>query len=230
MGERMGIATNLPMTTNMTPMPAELSPAQLMTLTQWLSPAFPIGAFSYSHGLEFALQSTPALDLEAWLAGILRHGAGRNDAILILAAHSGQIDEADALARALSPSSERLLETAAQGAAFCKALRDAFGLDLVELTYPVALGAAAAEKKMPVEPVTTLYLHAVVTNLIGAAQRLAPLGQSKAQAMIDRLSPTCAEIAANTACLGLDDLGGAAWLADVAAMQHEDMETRIFRT
>lgn len=211
-------------------MPTDLTSAQLMMLTQWMSPAFPIGAFSYSHGLEYTLHTTPELDLEAWLAGVLRHAAGRNDAVLIRAAHRGEVEAADALSRALAPSSERLLETSQQGAAFCRTLRDAFGLDLGMLTYPVALGAAAAAKDMAPAPVVALYLHSFTSNLIGAAQRLSPLGQSKAQAMIDRLGPVCQEVATTTEAQSLDDLGGAAWLADVAAMQHEVMETRIFRT
>lgn len=211
-------------------MPTDLTPAQLMTLTQWLSPAFPVGAFSYSHGLEFVLHDTPDLDVETWLADVLRRGAGRNDAILLRAGFSGAAEDADALGRAMSPSAERLLETSQQGAAFCRTLRGAFGMELPDLIYPVALGHAAAHQNMPVDAVLTVYLHAFTSNLVAAAQRLSALGQTQAQAMIDRLGAVCTEVVAATDGCGLDDLGGSAWGADVASMRHETMETRIFRT
>ncbi len=211
-------------------MPTDLSAAQLMVLTQWLSPAFPVGAFSYSHGLEFALGTAPDLDVEAWLQDVLRHGAGRNDAILLRSGFDGRSAEADALGRALAPSAERLLETEQQGAAFCRTLRGAFGMDAPALIYPVALGWAAAEKRMPLAPVLTIYLHAFMSNLVAAAQRLSALGQTDAQAMIERLGAVCSEVVAATQSCGLDDLGGSAWGADVASMKHEDMGPRIFRT
>lgn len=211
-----------------TAMPTDLSPKQLMTLTQWLSPAFPVGAFSYSHGLEFALQD--GIDLESWLEDVLRHGAGWNDAILLRAAYSGQVDDADSLGRAMSPSAERLQETTLQGEAFCRTLRGAFQLEIEGLIYPVALGVAAAHREMPVAPVVTVYLHAFASNLVACAQRLSALGQTDAQAMIDRLGAVCAEAAAASEDCDLDDLGGSAWGADVASMQHETMGTRIFQT
>lgn len=207
-----------------------MSPAQLMLLTQWLSPSFPVGAFSYSHGLELALSEQPELDVEAWLGDVLRHGAGRNDAIFLRVAYDGDVEGADAMGRALAPSSERLLEADAQGRAFCKALSGAFGIELGTLIYPVALGAAARAKTLPLEPLVEIYLHSFISNLIAAAQRLSPLGQTRAQAAVARLAPVCAEMAEATRGLGLDDLGGCAWAADAAAMRHETQETRIFRT
>ncbi|MCY4335304.1 MAG: urease accessory protein UreF [Litoreibacter sp.] len=211
-------------------MPTELSPAQLMLLTQWLSPSFPVGAFTYSHGLELILAEHPKTDVEAWLTQILRHGAGWNDAILLRAGYLGDAQEADALGRALAPSKERALEADAQGTAFCKALTGAFAIDLGQLIYPVAIGAAAKTKNLPLEPVVELYLHSFISNLIGAAQRLSPLGQTRAQAMLTRLGAVCEEVAQETRGLTLDDLGGATWAADAASMRHETQETRIFRT
>ena len=128
---------------------AALAPAQLMTVSQWLSPSFPVGAFTYSHGLEATLGLHPGTELEPWLTDILRHGAGRNDAILLRAAYAGSDAEADALGRALAPSKERLLETAQLGAAFCAALRGGFDIDLPDLIYPVAIGAAGREQGIP---------------------------------------------------------------------------------
>jgi len=211
-------------------MSTDLSAAQLMTVTQWLSPGFPVGAFSYSHGLEATFDADPGLELEPFLTDLLRHGAGRNDVILLRASFAGEHIKADALGRALAPSKERLLETTQLGLAFCTALRDAFGLELGNLIYPVAIGAAAREKAIPLEPVCTLFLHAYMANLIACAQRLSPLGQRDAQALLDRLNPICEEVALNTRGQGLDDLGSSAWLADIDAMRHETQASRIFRT
>lgn len=223
MATRMAIATTTHMNT-------DLSPTQLMTLTQWLSPGFPVGAFSYSHGLEAAFDAEPKLAIEPYLRDLLRHGAGRNDAILLRAGFGEAAVEADALGRALAPTKERLLETSQLGTAFCAALRGSFGTELGDLIYPVAIGAAAKAHDLPAEPVVTLYLHAFVANLIACAQRLSPLGQREAQAMLDRLAPLCTEIAAATKDCTLDDLGSSAWMTDVDAMRHETMTSRIFRT
>lgn len=211
-------------------MGAALSSAQLMVLTQWLSPAFPIGAFSYSHGLEQALADAPDLDVEGWLADCLQHGAGRTDAILIRAGFAGHGDEADALGRALAPSRERMLESAEQGTAFCRVLRQAFDIDLPDRIYPVALGEAAKLHALPVEPVVVLYVHGFASNLTAAAQRLSPLGQTRAQQIVRRLGDLCAQVTRDTHGAGLEDIGGAVWAADVASMRHETLGTRIFRT
>lgn len=226
----MGMGAPTAMITAIPTMSTELSPIQLLTLTQWLSPAFPIGAFSYSHGLEAALEANHNLDVEGWLAALLQHGSGRNDALLLQAAYRGDIEEADSLCRSLAPSQERLQETVQQGAAFCKTLRDAFGISLPDLTYPVAIGAAAYARDLPLQPVTLAYLHAFTANLVSCAQRLSALGQTEAQAMIARLNQICAEIADLTSPLTLDHLGSITWAADVASMQHEQLSTRIFQT
>ena len=224
----MRAATRM-ITTTPTAMTTELSPAQLMTVTQWLSPGFPVGAFSYSHGLEGAFDADPTLELEPYLTDLLRFGAGRSDAILLRAGYDGQAEEADTLGRALAPSAGRLLETDQLGAAFCKALT-AFGINVGPFIYPVAIGAAAQAKSLPLGPIVPLYLHAFTANLIACAQRLSPLGQTAAQAMLDRLSPVCLEVAEAAKTSDLDDLGGSTWAADTHAMRHETMASRIFRT
>ncbi len=211
-------------------MDTKLSYSDMMLVTQWLSPAFPVGAYSYSHGLEAALDEAPDLNVQDWIEDILRHGAGRNDAILLRAGFGGLLEEADALGRGLAPSAERLLETDRQGAAFCKVLGGAFRIDLPTLIYPVALGAAARERALPLGAVTGAYLHAFMANLVGCAQRLSPLGQTNAQAMIHALSDVCDEVRAQTERLTLNDIGGSVWAADVASMRHEMMGHRIFQT
>jgi len=214
-----------------------LTRAALHKLTQWLSPAYPVGAFSYSHGLEWVISEREVLDaasLKAWLMGVLTQGSGRNDAILL--AHAYRADSPAALAKiaqlasALTPSAERLLETTAQGAAFANTTRAIWPADLPDMPYPVAVGAAARLHSLPLEDTTALYLHAFAANLVSAAVRFVPLGQTEGQAVLNELFETIDEIAASALSAPLDALGGCAFRADMASMHHEAQTTRIFRS
>lgn len=210
---------------------------EILTLSQWLSPAYPVGAFAYSHGLEAAVGLGWVRDgagLESWLEDIAALGAGRNDALFIAAAYRAQSREAlreiDATARAFAASKERLTETEAQGAAFGAVTGALWGWPLDGLIYPVALGAAAARAGLPLDLTGQMYLQAFLSNLVAAAQRLLPLGQIKGQAILRRLSGRLPAICADTADGDLDRLGATAFLTDIAAMRHETQATRIFRT
>lgn len=212
--------------------------AALLALAQWLSPAFPVGGFAYSHGLEAEIAAgrvCSAATLERWLAGVLAHGAGRNDAILLLRALDPASDPA-ALAEvavALAPSRERLAETLETGAAFARAVEAAAGLALPPLPYPVAVGLAARGLGLPRATVAALWLQAFAGNLVLAAVRFLPLGQAEGQGVLARLAPLILEVAAAAeaaAAAGDEGFGGAAFGADIAAMEHETMDVRIFRT
>ena len=205
-----------------------------LTLMQWLSPAFPVGAFAYSHGLEQVIADGTVRDadgLHDWLADIVGHGSGFADAVLLTAAH-GTDDPAhvDATARAFAASAERLKETDLQGAAFCDTARAVWGLDLVALTYPVAVGAAARAMAIPLDQTLPLYLQAFASNLVSVAQRALPLGQTDGQTIIARLASVIATAAATAATTPLDDLTATSFAADIASMRHETLQPRIFRT
>ena len=206
----------------------------LLTLTQWLSPAFPTGAFAWSHGLERAIGrgdvDTPD-GLRAWLNDVLAYGAGRNDAILLVAAHRGDdlLDLSD-LSKALAPSAARRQETLQQGAAFAQTVRAVWQLDVPDMAFPVAVGRAAGLMGLPVVPVTQIWLQSFVSNLIQAALRLMPLGQTEGQRILSELAPLCASLGEEAADATLDDLGSAVFLADIASMQHETHYPRIFRS
>jgi len=211
--------------------------AQFLTLTQWLSPAYPVGAFTYSHGLEAAIADgwiTSAETLYAFLQDLLDHGAGRSDATFIAAAYrapsQADLRSIDATARAFASTYERHVETSDQGAAFSKvtaALWPGLGEDLA---YPVALGAAAAREDIPLVLASSLYLQAFVSNLASAAQRLMPLGQTKAQALVKDLAPLCEAVAEDTLEGDLDSLSTQTFLSEITAMRHETQSPRIFRT
>ncbi len=211
--------------------------AHLHTLNAWCSPAYPVGAFSYSHGLEAVVSAgdvASAEQLYEWLSDCLWHGAGRNDAIFL--AHAYRADDRAALselaelAEALAPSAERQLETTAQGAAFAKVTENVWGGDLADLSYPVAVGAAARAEGIPLDLTLPLYLHAFAANIIAAGVRFIPLGQTDGQQVLARLFPAFDAIAAEAAEATLDDLGSATFRADLASMQHETLKTRIFRS
>ena len=212
----------------------------LPLLLTWLSPAFPTGGYAYSHGLEWAVETSDARDeatTAAWLADVMQHGAGRTDAILLRHAHrAGTVDALAAvqdLAAASQPCAERRAETLAQGTAFAIAAR-VWGAPLLaalpEAAYPVAVGALAAAHGVTEDDAATGLLHAFAANLVSAAVRLVPLGQTAGLRILAGLAPLIATIAADTTHAALDDIGGACFRSDIAAMRHETQYTRLFRT
>lgn len=209
----------------------------LLTLMQWLSPSFPVGAFSYSHGLEWAIEAQSVRDaasLETWVSEVLQCGSGFCDVLFLSAAYhasnSGDLDRIDATARAFAASRERLQETDLQGKAFCQTVSDVWDVTLVDLTYPIAVGAAAAQRGVPLEQTSPAFLHAFAANLISVGVRLIPLGQTEGQGILTRLTPICADIAAHAKDGDLDRLSSTAFLSDIASMKHETQYSRNFRT
>ncbi|WP_254694107.1 urease accessory protein UreF [Sulfitobacter sp. SK012] len=209
----------------------------LLTLTQWFSPSFPLGAFAYSHGLETVIQNETirtASDLQEWLEDVMAHGTGRNDAILLRAAYRCEdltsVQSVDAHARAFAASAERLIETLDQGSAFARTTAALWDTDATPLTLPLAAGFAARQLDLPLDLTVTLYLQSFASNLVSTAVRLVPLGQTEGQAVLSALAPLCHVIARETADTSLEDLSSTAFLSDIAAMQHETLSHRIFRT
>lgn len=210
----------------------------MLRLLTWLSPAFPTGGFAYSHGIEWATESGDVRDgetLREWLSDVLRHGAGRSDAILLRHAHrSGAEAEPLAglaeLAAAAAPGRERKIETTAQGMAFLRAAEPWTSKALGTLPYPVAVGALAGVHGIPEDDAALAYLNAFTSNLISAAVRLVPLGQSTGLAVLAALEPTLLAVTAATRGGTLDDIGGCVFRADIASMRHETQYTRLFRS
>jgi urease accessory protein len=224
--------------------------ASLYRLLAWLSPAFPVGAYTYSHGLEWAVEAGLVRDragLEAWLATVLRAGGGWQDAVLLAHAHravasgdDGLWRELRAMAQAWVPTAELALETRAQGEAFAVASLaswpDAAGRlarlldDGPGLTYPLAVGAAAATHGIPLTLVMPAYLQAIAANLVSAAVRAVPLGQTDGQRTLAALEAVVAEVAERARACPLDELGTSALTVDLCSMRHETQYTRLFRS
>lgn len=218
-------------------------------LLVWLSPAFPVGGFAYSHGLEWAVEAGDIKDfatLEDWLRCLLRYGSARNDAILLAAAwRAVTADDATALcaanelALALVPSQERYLETSAQGCAFAVTARSAWpcpALDRLldplfgDIAYPIAFAAAAASHEIALPASVEAFLIAFIGNLVSAALRLGCIGQTEAQKLIAMLFGEIATTAAFAVASTLDDVGSATLRADVGSMRHETQYSRLFRS
>jgi urease accessory protein len=223
--------------------------AALYRLMSWLTPAYPTGAFSYSHGLEYAVAEGLVRDRESlidWVATAVASGAGKSDGALLAAAwcaatagHRDALDAAAELAAAWRGTAETALESRAQGAAFLSATRAAWPHPLLdaltlrhrgELALPVAVGAAAAAQQVPLAAALTAYLHAFASNLVSAGMRLIPLGQSDGQRAIAALEPTVAATADHVLKTPLERVGTAAPLLDWCSMRHETQYTRLFRS
>ena len=211
----------------------------LLNLLAWLSPAFPTGAFAYSHGLEWAVEAGDIKDgdgLQEWLADVLANGSGRTDTILLRHAHRAAADpvalsDIVTLATACAPARERRDEALNQGRAFQLAVAPWTVTRVPEnAPYSVAVGAAAGERGISEDDTAVAYLQAFVTNLISAAVRLVPLGQTAGLRVLAALEQVILATAAETKNAALDDVGGCAFRSDLAAMRHETQYTRLFRS
>jgi len=223
--------------------------AALYRLMTWLSPAFPVGAFSYSSGIEWAVEAGDvgnAETLRGWLSAMLTDGSGFCDGVFLAHAHrameagdDGALRDVAELAAAFVPSRERQLETSTQGRAFIETARAAWSCPDLEqvlsrceiaLVYPVAVGLVAAAHEISLMPTLHAFLHAVVSNWISAGSRLIPLGQTDSQRVLAALEPVVAATAERAHSAALDDLGSATFRADLASLRHETQYTRLFRS
>ncbi len=220
-----------------------------LPLAIWMSPMFPVGAFAYSQGLEWAFEAGDLPDaaaLQDWLDTLLRRGAPRNDAILLAQAYraaaardEATLAETGELALALANSRERHLETTTQGGAFLLAIIKSWpcaALDLLdrcsgtEIAYPVAVGVAAAGHGLALLATLEMTLLGSLSNLVSAALRLGAIGQTDGQKILAALLPAVMAVAQDCAQATLDDLGSSAFRADLASLRHETQYTRLFRS
>lgn len=208
--------------------------ADRLRLIQWLSPAFPIGGFAYSQGLETAITEGTIRTSEAtesWIAAVLAYGSGRSDAILLAHARAPDADlgALTDLALALAPSTERKTELMEQGRAFT-ALISALTTPKPMLPYPLAIGVATRDLTLATKEILALWLHSLAAQLTYAAVRFIPLGQTEGQRILANLAPMISALADRIAVASLEDITTSTLGADLAAMRHETLPVRIFRT
>lgn len=215
----------------------------------WFSPSYPVGAFAYSHGLEWAQEAgdvTDAASLRGWLTDLIELGAARNDAILLAeswrATRAGQWAEVACIAElglAMAASTERRMETVTQGNAFllasraahpCEALdqfRELWGADV---PYPVAVAVAGAGHDIALGELLPAFVLGFAANLASAAVRLGVVGQTDGQRVLAGLMPAVSALAAEAETSTLDDLGACAFRSDIASLRHETQYSRLFRS
>jgi urease accessory protein len=216
--------------------------SDLQKLLTWLSPAFPVGAFAWSAGLETAIANGVVHDrgtTEQWVEGVLAHGGLRTDAILLAHAHRAASDAAELqeladLCLALTPARERHEETTTTGAAFAAAAK-AWPTPVLDnlprpCPYPIAVGAIAAGHAINLEAALLGYLTATVHSQVSVAVRLVPIGQTDGLSIMATLEPIIASMATLCQHAARDDIGAVAYAADIAQMAHETQTTRIFRS
>lgn len=219
-----------------------LSPVTLLRLAAWLSPAFPVGSFSYSHGLERAVHDGlvgDAGELRDWLAALMEYGSVWNDAVLLAeamrrATAGGDLVELAELGEALAGSAERHMESTLQGRAFLEAAgawpNDVLPALAKGCPYCVAVGALAGAMRLPAVPTLAAFVQAFASNQIQAAIRLGVTGQTDGLRVLASLEPLICATAERAARSSLDDLGSATLLAEITAMRHETQYSRLFRT
>ena len=226
-------------------------------LLAWCSPAYPTGAFSYSHGMEWAVErgSVAALgSLLEFVSAVLERGGGWVDAVLFAHAwraaqqspgiwqRSGrtQLRELAELAAAFRGSAETALESRQQGASFLEVTLKAwphprlseFAGDLrgQVTAHSVAVAVSCAVHGIDLAAALPAYVQAMAANLVSAGARLIPLGQTDAQIAMARLAPVVSAVAARATTVDLDDLGTCAPGLELCSMRHETQYTRLFRS
>jgi urease accessory protein len=223
--------------------------AALYRLMAWLSPAYPTGAFSYSSGIEWAVEAgdiSDAATLARWIVAMLAEGSGFCDAVLLAHAYRAAAGGDDTALRAVSElaavfvsSKERQLETTAQGRAFLETTRAAWPTPALDrlvavwdgaVALPIAVGVAGAGHDIALAPTLCAFLHAFAANLVSSGVRLVPLGQTDGQRVLATLEPVVKATAERALVAALDDIGGATFRADIASMRHETQYTRLFRS
>jgi urease accessory protein len=205
--------------------------ADRLLLTQMLSPAFPVGSFAYSQGLEQAITEGHVRDgasLRAWISAVLTDGSARMDAILL--AHGRVRDDLAELALAYATTAERAVELREQGAAFGQVVGALTGVQPPALPYALAVAHATRGMDLALEEILALYLHALAAQLTSVAVRFVPLGGAEGQRVLAGLAPLITELAAVYAAEPLTALSSATFGADLAQMRHETMEVRIYRS
>jgi Urease accessory protein UreF len=214
----------------------------LLRLMAWMSPAFPIGSFAWSGGLERAVHDrlvTDAAGLRSWLRAILSHGSLWNDAILFAEAWRRHDDhdalrEVAELGLALAGSAERHFETLSLGNAFVAAAaawpHAVYGRLPKDVPLPVAIGAVAAAHAVPLKDALAAFLHAALSQVVSAGIRLGACGQAEGVGILAEQEATILDVCRRASASTLDDLGTAAIQAEVASLRHETQHSRLFRS
>jgi urease accessory protein len=216
-------------------MPTEIAASQLLLLLNWMSPAFPIGSFAYSHGLEFAIvenEVTTQSEVETWIADLILQGSGWNDVVLFAQCWRSENEGLNEIALSMASSSGRYLETTQLGRSFAIAASVFTDVKFAngDLAYPIAAGMACKSMGVDQHSALLAFLQGFAAAQVSVAVRLVPLGQTAGLHVLKNLMPIISKTANRAVTATQDDLGSCTLLADIAAMKHEHLQPKIFRT
>lgn len=222
----------------------------LLRLLQLTSPALPVGAYSYSEGLEWAIDRgviTSAQQLQDWLVQDLNSGGIRIEgAVMVRAYRAISAGDHAGLSHwnqwlSASRETEELRNQSWQmGRSLLRLLDDLesvagveVGVDWVALTpcnFAVAFAIVAHHWQIPIEEALVGYLQSWASNLISAGIKLIPLGQTAGQQLLLNLSPTLVAARRSIPSLADDELRSSNWGVILASMGHEMQYSRLFRS
>jgi urease accessory protein len=219
----------------------------LLCLLQLASPALPVGAYSYSEGLE-TLIDTGTIEnkqsLKHWLEQELRYGAIRLEAaVMVRAYNSAKLGDIEALSYwnnwlSAARETEELRSSSWQmGRSLIRLLLElqpqlAQSANVVgnPCNYAIAFGIAAAHWQIDLSAAILGYLHSWTTNLITAGVKLIPIGQTAGQQLLLEIHANLSSAAQEILALEDDDLNSCGWGLSLASMAHETQYTRLFRS
>ena len=228
------------------------SHANLIKLHTWLSPNFPVGAYVYSHGIEFAVEEglvTDADTLQNWIKGVLTYGTGCKDGILFSETWKAASENNDVrllelseMARVFQPTAEMEIESHAQGNAFIDAICAAWPSnqlnrissylkqDNKNISYSVAVALVSAMHGIALGDALSAYLNAFSSNLVSAGVRLIPIGQTMGLKVLAGLADTILTVKEISLTSSPNNLGSATLVVDWTSARHETQYTRLFRS
>jgi urease accessory protein len=219
----------------------------LLRLLQLTSPALPVGAYSYSEGLETLVERGTVQDVSSlhnWLEQELTSGAIRVEAAVLLRAYAAaQKTDLEALKywndwiSAFRETEEMRSQSWQMGRSLLRLLQDThqvageFTVGLPETcNFAIAFALAAAHWQIDPHDTTLGYLQSWLVNLVSVGVRLIPLGQTAGQQLLLDLYPTVSQVTQAVLTLKDDDLLSCSWGLALASMAHETQYTRLFRS
>jgi urease accessory protein len=224
-----------------------LTDLNFLSLLQLASPGLPVGAYSYSEGLEMLVEKgiiSDSASLKHWLEAELRYGAIRLDAaVMVRAAQSANVDNITKLCywNVWLSAARETQELRTSSWQMGRSLSQLLGKLQPEImpvvnavgepcNYAIAFGMAAAHWQINIQAALLAYLHSWASNLMTAGVKLIPLGQTAGQELLLDLQPLIITAVSEILALEDDQLSCCSWGLSLASMQHETQYTRLFRS
>ncbi|MGC2164700.1 MAG: urease accessory protein UreF [Gallionella sp.] len=223
--------------------------ATLARLLQLASPMLPVGAYSYSQGLESAIEAgtvNDATSAEHWIADVLELSLCRFELpILWRLCNAWQVEDREQIRHwnevfcAGRETSESHAETLQMGYSLCRLLQSlnedsnnqaSNMLAIPPVSFPSAYACAVAIWNIPLTSSVQAYAWSWLENQVSAAMKIVPLGQSDGQRILFSLGGRLDELVKTACAIGDDELSNFAPGLTLAGCQHETQYSRLFRS